>query len=183
MASKSSAITGAERTALVLQGLVAIMFGILAVFWPGLTTLALVYLFAAFLLVDGMIVLVWGLSKIRYFGVSMLVTLFGVIELGIGLYLLRRPEVALETLIWALGLVLIFRGLFSFFHLVHTFIGKRSTAVKSMHALLSLLGVAVGVFILFQPVASGLAFVWAIGLYSLVAGAVMIALSSSLSKK
>ncbi|MGH7157597.1 MAG: HdeD family acid-resistance protein [Candidatus Saccharimonadales bacterium] len=179
MASKSSQIVSAERTALVLQGVVAILFGIAAVFWPGLTTVTLVYLFAAFLLVDGIIALIWGLTKLGMPLKGILIILLGLLELGIGLFLVRNPEVAFATLILILGFALIVRGVFAF---AHAFTGSDSSTGKTMHAILGVLGVVVGIFILAQPVAGGLAFIWVLGLYALIAGPVMIAMSSELAK-
>lgn len=179
MASKPSTRAGTERTALILQGILAILFGIVTVFWPGLTTLALVYLLATFLLVDGVIALVWGLVKINYLVAAFLIILLGLVELGVGLYLIRRPEVALETLLIVLGIILIARGVFSF---AHAIAGKGPTGFRAMHAILGLLGVTIGIIIMAQPVASGLAFVWLLGLYALICGPVMIAMSARLSK-
>lgn len=179
MATKTSQTVSAEKTALVLQGVVAILFGIAAVFWPGLTTVTLVYLFAAFLLIDGIIALIWGLMKLGTPLKGILIILLGLLELGLGLYLMRNPEVAFATLILILGFGLIVRGVFSF---VHAFTGGGSSTAKTMHAILGVLGVVVGIFILAQPVAGGLAFVWVLGLYALIAGPVMIAMSSDLAK-
>ena len=179
MAAKSSQAISMERTALVLQGIVAIVFGISAVFWPGLTTEILVYLFAAFLLIDGVIALIWGLMKLKNVMRTTLIILLALLELGVGLYLIRNPEVAFATVILILGFALIVRGVFSF---VHAFAGIESSTVKTMHAILGVLGVVIGIFILAQPVAGGLAFIWVLGLYALISGPVMIAMSSDLAK-
>lgn len=180
--TKSTARSGSnvERTALIFHGIVAILFGIAAVFWPGLTTLTLVYLLAAFLLVDGVIALIWGLCRLNDFVRAMLTILLGLVELGAGLYLMREPGLVLATLIIILGFVLVFRGILAF---VHMFTEKDLPAIKAMHGMQGFLGVVIGIFILVQPVASGLAFVWVLGLYTLITGAVMVAMASMLSDK
>ncbi|MGD8373651.1 MAG: DUF308 domain-containing protein [Candidatus Woesebacteria bacterium] len=185
MAAKTSKKTVKEstsvaRTALVLHGIAAIIFGIAAVFWPGLTTVTLVYILAAFLMIDGVIALVWGLVRLNNFLVALLTILLGLVELGAGLYLVREPALALATLIIILGLVLVVRGVIAF---VHMFTEKDLPSVKAMHGIQGFLGIVVGIFILAQPVASGLAFVWVLGFYALIAGAVMIAMSSVIYDK
>jgi len=178
MASNTQSGANIEKGSLVLQGVLAILFGIAAVFWPDLTTITLVYLFSAFLLIDGVIVLVMGLINIRHFMKAMLMLLLGLLELGVGLYLLRNPGVAFGTLIIILGFALIFRGMFSF---VHAFTRSEDpSTVRTLNGILGVLGVIVGIVVLRQPVASGLAFVWILGLYALITGPVMIAMSSDM---
>jgi uncharacterized membrane protein HdeD (DUF308 family) len=43
---------------LLLRGIVAIIFGVLAFIWPGLTLLTLVLLYGAYALIDGVLALV-----------------------------------------------------------------------------------------------------------------------------
>ena len=49
--------------ALALQGVVAILFGLAALIWPGLTLTALVLLFGAYALVDGVFAAVAALAR------------------------------------------------------------------------------------------------------------------------
>lgn len=179
MASTRSSAANIERTALVSQGVLAILFGIAAVFWPGLTAEVLIYLFGAFLLIDGVLAIVLGLAHVKNLAKASLVLFLGLLELGIGLYLIFNPKIVFATLILILGLVLMVRGAFA---LAHAFAGTDAPNVKAMHAILGALGVVIGIFVLAQPVAGGLAFVWVLGLYALVAGPVLIAMSAHLAK-
>lgn len=162
------------------QGIVTTLFGIAAVFWPGLTTETLIYLFAAFLLLDGVAALALGLAQLRNFMKGLLLILVGLLQLGVGAYLVRNPEVAFATFILILGFVLVLRGIFAF---MHAFTTSGTAPFKTMHAMLGVLGVVIGIVIITQPVAGGLAFVWVLGLYALIAGPVRIALSADLAKR
>ena len=90
-------------TALALRGIFAILFGIAAVFWPGITLVTLVYLFSAFILASGLVTLVTGLadaSKEKNSILSLALTvILGIVEIGVGVYLLRHVTVAFATLI------------------------------------------------------------------------------------
>lgn len=180
MAAKEQSMANMVRTSLVLQGILAILFGIAAVFWPGMTAVTLVYLFSAFILIDGVVVMVMGLMHLNNFGKALLMLLLGVLELGIGLFLIRNPLVSFATLILLLGFSLIIRGLFG---LVGSFVHKEDSAgSRSLAGIMGSLGILVGIIILAQPVAGGIAFVWILGLYALISGPIFIALSFDVAK-
>jgi uncharacterized membrane protein HdeD (DUF308 family) len=45
-------------SAVALRGLVALLFGVMVFFWPGLTLLVLVLLFGSYVLVDGIFAII-----------------------------------------------------------------------------------------------------------------------------
>lgn len=168
---------------LAIRGILAILFGLAAVFWPGLTLVTLVYLFSAFILANGLVTLVVGLINVfrddNSFVSRILTVLLGVVELGVGVYLLRHPTVAFGTLILIIGFVLIARGLIELFNGLF----EDDTATnKTIMTIGGLLSVGVGVFVLLQPASGGVAFVWVLGLYALITGPMLLALSYDLKK-
>ena len=46
--------------ALLLRGIVAILFGVLAFVWPGVTLLSLVFVFGAYAILDGIFAIIAG---------------------------------------------------------------------------------------------------------------------------
>ena len=96
--------------ALTLRGILAILFGIAAVFWPGLTILTLLYIFGAYILVSGIVNVVHGVGGVFRGSSWFLVLLLGLAELGVGVYLLRHPGVTFTTLVLLIGAILIVRG-------------------------------------------------------------------------
>lgn len=180
MAVSGQSVTKMLRASLVTQGVLAIVFGIAAVFWPGLTAVTLVYLFSAFLVVDGLVVLILGLLHLKNFNKAWLLLLLGMLELGVGLYLISNPLMSFATLILLLGFSLLIRGVFSLFS---SFIHKEdSNTARALGATMGALGVLIGMLIMTQPMASGLGFVWILGLYALVSGPILIALSFDVAK-
>lgn len=162
--------------AIVFRGFIAILFGIAAVFWPGITLVTLVYLFSAYVIVTGLMNMIVGLTNWGGGGTfwsRILLTALGVLELGVGVYLLRHPLVSFGTLILLISLVLIVRALFEIFA------GIFSDAAGSYKTILVISGILTGlagVVLLFQPAEAGVAFVWILGLYALITGPMLIAL-------
>jgi uncharacterized membrane protein HdeD (DUF308 family) len=170
----------AESVSLRVQGIAAILFGVLAVGWPGLTVELLVLLFALFLLVDGLVLLVMGLMRRKSARKAALMAVLGLLQLGLGAVLLPRPEAGFDTLVIILGLALIARGLFA---LLHSFTDDQSSYLRTMHGALAVLGVGIGVAVLLLPLGASLAFILMLGLYALVAGVTMLAMSADIGKR
>ncbi|HSX53630.1 MAG TPA: DUF308 domain-containing protein [Patescibacteria group bacterium] len=160
---------------MLMRGIAALLFGVAAVFWPGLTLVTLVYLFSTFILINGIISLIGGIAAgDESFGMRMLVILLSVLEIGVGVYLLRHPLVTFSTLILLVGFILIIRGIFD---IVGGLFGGHGATNKLLTILGGLLAGLVGIVVLFQPAASGVAFVWILGLYALITGPLLIAMA------
>lgn len=165
--------------ALTLRGIAAVLFGIAAVFWPGITLVTLLYLFAAWVLVDGVIRMATGISRIGDNQLGFLTTVVGLLELGVGVYLLRHPHVSFATLILVIGFMLIVGGVVE----VVAALSSRDTATgKTLAVIIGVAAVLAGILMLFQPASAGVAFVWILGLYALVTGPMLIAISLDLRR-
>ncbi|HSX16301.1 MAG TPA: DUF308 domain-containing protein [Candidatus Saccharimonadales bacterium] len=161
---------------LALRGVIAILFGIAAVFWPGITLLVLLYLVSAFLLIGGIFELVFGISRLGQGGVSVLtrvlLPIIGLLQVGVGVYFLRHPHVAFGTFIALLGFILIIRGVFE---VVDGLFEEGPSLYRLVMAIVGLLAVLAGILVLFQPKAAGVAFVWILGIYGLIVGPLLLA--------
>src|SRR3989344_789222 len=162
-------------TALVLTGVASLIFGVAAVFWPGLTLVSLLYLFSAYVWILGIVTTVKGILSIGKADWWFLRILLGVFELGVGVYLLRHIAVTFTTFILLIGFTLIAKGIVD---VLETFFEKgASGSARTMNFIVGALALVAGIVILFQPVSGGVAFVWILGLYALVAGVLEIAVA------
>lgn len=161
----------------VAQGVLAILFGIAALFWPGATVTIFATLFGLFVLVWGISLLIQSLLGVGRVSLWWLELIFGVGVLALGVYLVRNPEVTLTWLILFVGFTFVIRGVVD---LVQAFFSKEPavTENKWFYVVSALLGLAAGVLVLIYPSASGLAFVWIVGLYAIIEGVVLIALAN-----
>lgn len=169
---------------LVLRGVLALIFGVAAVFWPGITLLTLVYLFSAFILINGVLDLVFGITRLGTSSMSVwtrvLPLLFGIVQVGVGVYLLRHPGVGFATFILLIGFTLLIRGVFE---IVEGLFEDGSAMYRVVMIVGGLLAALAGILVLFQPAAGGVAFVWILGVYALITGPLMIALAMDINRQ
>lgn len=181
MAANTQQGVSTDVTLLTIQGVVAMLFGFAAVFWPGLTIVTFVYLFGAFVLISGLVGLVSSLMNLydtsRSALARILLGLLAVVQIGVAVYLLRHPLLTGTTLILIVGLLFIFHGVMSV--VAGLFDGKEDGGSRVLNIVIGALAVIAGVVTLMYPVSSGVAFVWVLGLYGLLTGPLLIALAHS----
>lgn len=170
-----------EVALLTVRGVIAILFGIAALFWPDLTAKTFIYIFSAFVLVSGITTLIGGFTNLygahRSVMTRIFTVLLGAFEIGVGVYLIRHPLVSFGALIVLIGFVLIVRGIVE---AVEVLFEDASGSHKVFTVIAGIVSVVVGIILLFQPAAGGLAFVWLLGLYALITGPLLIALALAL---
>lgn len=169
----AASVTRDNWGALVLGGVATLIFGVAAVFWPGLTLLVLLYLFSAYVLISGVLEVIAGLGTIGLVESWFLPVALGAFQVGVGVYLLRHTAVKFSTFIVLIGFTLIARGIVeavgSFFNAV------ASVKSRSLGYLSSLGALVAGIVILFAKQAEGVSFVWLLGVYAIVVGTLQIA--------
>ena len=172
--SISSAVSGLWWMG-ILEGTFAVFFGIVAVFWPGLTLVTLIYLLSAFVIALGLTETIRGVMSINRRNTWWMTLLIGLIGLGAGIYLARHPDASFRTFILVVGISFIARGVVD---LVRIFVENwLSTGNRVLNFIAGLAGIAAGIIILLQPVSGSLAFVWVLGLYGIIYGTLAIAVS------
>ncbi len=177
MASKEIEVFEFDETSkktwwtLIIGGIVSVVFGFVAVIWPGITVGVLALLLAVFLGVVGVLDIVRSLHKFKtgFLG-GLLTMLLGFLEVGVAMYLLhnRGSGIAVATLGLLVGISFIVRGVLG---TVLAFDSQSSTGTRWINAILGLLAIVVGMVVVYYPVAGALAWVWVVGLFAIVAGA------------
>ena len=156
-------------------GVVSILFGILALFWPGLTVGLLVILFSIFILIWGIIGIIVSIASASTDKFWWLELILSILAIGLAVYLLRNPVVAAMIWIFSIGLTFLVRGVVDI--LEGLFDGNRTRGERVLAFILGALGIVAGIITLLYPISAGLAVVWIIGLYALLYGSLLIAFS------
>jgi uncharacterized membrane protein HdeD (DUF308 family) len=157
--------------ALALRGLVAVLFGLAALFWPGLVLAVLIILFGAYVLVDGVFALI---AAFRSSGRGMrrpLLLIEGVIGILFGLLALFWPDLTALALLYIIAFWAIFTGIA---RIVMAIMLRREIENEWSIALSGVLYVILGIVLILLPGAGLLAYTWLIGLLTLALGIALI---------
>jgi uncharacterized membrane protein HdeD (DUF308 family) len=152
---------------LALRGLAAVIFGVLAFAWPGITLLSLIWLFGAFALVNGILSLVLATKAPKgypRFGSLILGGLLGILA---GLLTFVMPGIT------ALGLLILIAAwalVTGILEIVAAIKLRKTITGEWMLILAGLASVAFGILLILQPAAGALVMVLWIGAYALVFG-------------
>lgn len=174
MASKADSGVEALKFLVITRGVVSVLFGIMALVWPGITVATFALLITIWLLVSGVINIVRGIMNIGD-GYGWVFTLIlAVLQIGIGAYLVQRPNLAIATIVALIAIAFIVEGVISV--IVPFTEGKDvSGGRKTLTFIVGLLAIFAGISIWRYPVSGTLAFVWVVGLFALISGPIWIA--------
>jgi uncharacterized membrane protein HdeD (DUF308 family) len=162
---------------LLLRGVAAIVFGVLALVWPGITLVTLVLLYGAFALIDGVIALAAAFSGVGKPVPTWWLVIVGLLGIGAGIVTFLWPGMTAILLVIFIGAWAVAHGVFEIIGAIQL---RKEMDNEWLLILCGLLSVLFGAFVLIAPGAGALALVWAIGVYSIVFGSLLIALSLKL---
>jgi uncharacterized membrane protein HdeD (DUF308 family) len=154
---------------LLLRGLLAILFGILAFTWPGLTVLLLVAIWGAYAFVDGVLALVAGIK-----GKWTSLVVLGLLGIAAGLVAFFRPGLAAEALLWVLAFWAIAAGVMQIAAAVRL---RREIEGEWLWILTGVLTVGLGVLLFLYPGAGVLTVTWMIATLAVVWGILLVMLA------
>jgi uncharacterized membrane protein HdeD (DUF308 family) len=159
---------------LLLRGIAAILFGILAFIWPGLTLVTLVLMFGAFALVDGAIVLGAAFSGAAKPVPTWWLILVGLLGIAAGIVTFLWPGMSAILLIVFIGAWAVAHGIFEIIGAIQL---RKEIENEWMLILGGIISVIFGIIVLIAPGAGALALVWWIAIYSIVFGVMFVAFS------
>ncbi|MFO1362234.1 MAG: HdeD family acid-resistance protein [Burkholderiales bacterium] len=159
---------------LLLKGIIAILFGILTYFQPGLSLATLVLLFGAFALADGAIG-VWQALGARKDRENWWVLLLGgLLGIGVGVLTLFHPGVTALALLFYIAIWAVATGVLEIVAAIRL---RKEIEGEWLLGLAGLASVAFGVLLVLQPAAGALAVLWLIAAYAIVFGALLVVLA------
>jgi uncharacterized membrane protein HdeD (DUF308 family) len=157
----------------VLRGIAAVLFGIMAFVYPGLTVAVLVLLFGAWILVDGVFRVIGAIghrASDKEWGFDLIIGIMGII---IGFLTFHAPRITALALIIYIAAWALMIGATEIAMAIKL---RREIKGESFLILMGLLSIVFAVMLLWNPLPGALALVWLIGSYAIVFGILAIIL-------
>jgi len=157
---------------IALRGLAAVLFGVLAFVWPGMTLAVLVLLFGAYAVIDGILAIVAALRG----GTDhrLVLGLEGVVGVLAGLAAFVFPGLTALVLLYIIALWAVLTGVLE----VVAAVRLRRTITNEWGLIIGgILSVLFGIVLIVSPGAGALAVVFLIGAYAVLFGVTLLMLS------
>jgi uncharacterized membrane protein HdeD (DUF308 family) len=163
--------------AFVVRGILAILFGILACAWPGITIVTLVILFGAYILIDGILLIVkaiahWSGKEDRWF-----LLLQGLLGVGIGIITLVAPGVTAVVLILYIAAWSLATGVLEIAAAVRLRMEIKGEGWMMVGGIASIL---FALLLMLFPGAGALGLLWLIAAYAIIFGVALVILGFKL---
>jgi uncharacterized membrane protein HdeD (DUF308 family) len=158
----------------LIRGIAAILFGIAAFLWPGLTIAVLVLLFGAYALVDGIFAIIAGISARKEVERWWMMIIVGVAGIATGVLTFLWPGITALVLLYIIAAWAIVTGIFQIAAAIRL---RREIEGEWWLILGGIASVIFGVLLVIMPGAGALASVWIIGIYAVFFGILMIVLA------
>jgi uncharacterized membrane protein HdeD (DUF308 family) len=153
------------------RGVVALLFGVLALALPDLTLLWLVALFAAYALIGGGIAVA---GAVRYRKVDdqwWLALILGLVSLAAGVIAIIHPALTALVLVLLMGANAIVTGIFDVALAIRL---RKEIRGEWVLVLAGVVSIAFGVLVFLFPGAGALAMVWLISVYAMLLGILLL---------
>jgi uncharacterized membrane protein HdeD (DUF308 family) len=153
-------------TSLILLGVLAIIVGIIAIAWPGVTILALVILFAVYAFIDA------GLQAVRAFSSRSAGPVFGhlllaLVDLAAGVIALVWPKPTALVLVIVVAAWALVGG---FFEIFAAFQSGETAGTRALFTVTGLVSILFGVLLFARPGVGAVTLALLFGLFALIYG-------------
>ncbi len=153
---------------LMVRSIAYIVFGFVALVWPGVTLVSLAMATAIWLLVSGVMgtfTSIYSRDEYRHWVLRLILAL---LQIGAGAYLVQRPGITISTYVFIIGIAFVVEGLSE---LAALFLTKKLDAgMLLLNIVMGTLSVVAGLIIWRYPISGSLSFVWVVGLAALING-------------
>lgn len=165
--------------AIAIRGIAAILFGLCAFFIPGAALWALVLLFGAYALVDGIFAILAAVRAAQAHERWVQLLFAGIFGVAIAAITLFEPGFTALALLYLIAAWAVVTGVFE---LIAAFELRRHLPGEVWWLLAGLCSVLFGLYLFWQPATGALAVLWIIGIYAIAFGVFLLGLALRLRR-
>lgn len=159
---------------LLFGGIIALLFGLVAVFWPGKTLLIIIMFFGIFILAEGVVTVVVTTARRKHYDRWWLGLIGGILGILIGGITVFRPITTTIFLLYMIGAWALITG----FLAIVAAIRLRKTIQNEWYLILSgVVAVLFSLFVFARPVAAAVVMIWIISAFAILFGTLLVFLS------
>jgi uncharacterized membrane protein HdeD (DUF308 family) len=159
---------------LALRGVVAILFAVIAFARPGITLVALVWVWGAYAFVDGVFALIAAVRAAEHHQRWGMLALEGISGIAAGIIAFVWTGITALALVYLIAAWAIVTGIFEIAAAVRL---RQMIEGEWLLGLSGVLSILLGVLFAARPDAAAVAWVWVIGVYALLFGILLLALA------
>lgn len=159
------------KNALIIRGALAVVFGLFALFMPGLTLHTFVLVFGLFAIIDGIISIVSSLTKIKEEHNWWYLLMQGVLSVIVGGLVLRAPFLTEILVVIYIAIWMIAIGAMEIVTAVRL---HKQIKGEGWYVASGIISILAGIIILYNPMGGLWALTWLIGFNAILFGAIFI---------
>lgn len=159
---------------LLVRGLVAIAFGVLVWYQPGISLAALVLLFGAYALADGALGVWTAIAERKEREHWVLLLLGGLLGIGVGILTFSVPGLTALALVFYIAIWAVGTGVLEIVAAIRL---RKEIEGEWLLILSGLVSVVFGVILMAQPGVGALAVLWLIATYAIIFGILLVILA------
>jgi uncharacterized membrane protein HdeD (DUF308 family) len=167
------------RTALIIRGILAILFGLFALFMPGCTLHTFIYVFGGFAVIDGAISIISSLTKIKEEHNWWYLLMQGILSVLIGGLVIRAPFLTEILIVIYIAIWMIAIGALEIVTAVRL---HKVIKGELWYVLSGIISILAGVIILYNPTGGLWALTWLIGFNAVLFGIIFLIMGWRLTK-
>jgi len=154
-----------------VRGLIAVLFGLVTFLWPHIGLLVLVFLFGAFVFLDGIFAMAAGVVERGIYDQWWVFLLEGLVGLIVGVMTFAWPHITALVLLYLIAAWAIVMGIFKITASIRRWNAMRREWLLLVSGIISLI---FGVLLALQPAAGVLALLWLIGISAIALGVFLL---------
>jgi len=165
--------------AILFRGILAILFGLVALFWTGITIEVLVILFALYALIGGVVSMIGSFMAMKDHSNWWMYLLQGIAGVVIGIMVFSWPAITVLILLYFVAIWAIVSG---FIEIIVSFSEKEEVVGKWVLGTAGVMSLIIGLCLFLFPAVSVELLIWIIGIYALIFGISLCMFSFQIKK-